>query len=108
MPYSITPPPKMPTSGMRDLTPRETMQRARAIACIRKKDPAQCGGQVYVSLFFDGTGNNMDWEEPGLGTTQMAAGNIAISLTCTRPGSMTRTMDSSPDICPMWAPFLRD
>ena len=80
MPYSITPPPKMPTSGMRDLTPRETMQRARAMACIRKKDPAQCGGQVYVSLFFDGTGNNMDWEEPGLGTTQMAAGkhsNIA-------------------------------
>jgi Fe-S cluster biosynthesis and repair protein YggX len=50
------------------------------MACIRKKDPAQCGGQVYVNLFFDGTGNNMDWQEPGLGTTQMAAGkhsNIA-------------------------------
>lgn len=80
MPYSITSPSKMPTNCVRDLTPRETMQRARAMACIRKKDPAQCGGQIYVSLFFDGTGNNMDWEEPGLGTTQMAAGkhsNIA-------------------------------
>ncbi len=79
MPY-ITPPAKMPNSGMRDLTPRETMQRMRAMACIRKKDPAQCGGQVYVNLFFDGTGNNMAWEEPGLGATQMEAGkhsNIA-------------------------------
>ncbi|MGO4417115.1 hypothetical protein AB4Z27_29565, partial [Cupriavidus sp. KB_39] len=36
-------------------------------------DPAQCQGQVFVSLFFDGTGNNKDWKEPGLGCTQAEA-----------------------------------
>lgn len=50
------------------------------MTCRRKVDPAQCGGQVYVNLFLDGTGNNKDWKEPGLEGTQMMAGkhsNIA-------------------------------
>ncbi len=43
------------------------------MACVYKRDPAQCQGQVFVSLFFDGTGNNKDWKEPGLGCTQAEA-----------------------------------
>jgi len=43
------------------------------MACVYKRDPAQCQGQVFVSLFFDGTGNNKDWNEPGLGCTQAEA-----------------------------------
>ena len=73
MTYDLTTPAPMPADGMRRLTPREAMQRARAMACIRDKDHAQCQGQVYVSLFFDGTGNNKDWNQPGLGMTQTAA-----------------------------------
>ncbi len=43
------------------------------MACVFKRDPARCQGQVFVSLFFDGTGNNKDWKEPGLGCTQAEA-----------------------------------
>ena len=67
MPYHLIAPSQMPPDGFRRLTLRELGQRAQAMACIRDKDPAQCQGQVYVSLFFDGTGNNMDWEDPELG-----------------------------------------
>ncbi|QRN54191.1 T6SS phospholipase effector Tle1-like catalytic domain-containing protein [Dyella caseinilytica] len=32
--------------------------------CIHAKETVECQGQVYVSLFFDGTGNNQNWIEP--------------------------------------------
>ncbi|GFZ98781.1 T6SS phospholipase effector Tle1-like catalytic domain-containing protein [Dyella caseinilytica] len=74
MPYTITIPAPMPADGFRKLTPRETMQRARALTCINSKESSECQGQVYASLFFDGTGNNKDWNEPGLNGTQTACG----------------------------------
>lgn len=43
------------------------MQRARAVACTLPKDNTPtCSGQLYVGLFFDGTGNNRteDYEKP--------------------------------------------
>ncbi|HEV2717198.1 MAG TPA: DUF2235 domain-containing protein [Terriglobales bacterium] len=52
-------PDPFPTDGLRELSPREAMQRVAALACTLPKDcePA-CTGQVNVGIFFDGTGNN--------------------------------------------------
>lgn len=37
------------------------MQRAKALACRLPKDnKPSCSGQVFVGIFFDGTGNNLD------------------------------------------------
>jgi len=47
------------TNGLRELSPREVMQRTAALACTLPKDNAPaCTGQVNVGIFFDGTGNN--------------------------------------------------
>lgn len=51
----------MPISGIRTLSPREVQLRAQAMACLRDQN-SKCQGQVYINLFFDGTGNNWDWE----------------------------------------------
>ena len=43
------------------------MQRARALACTLPEDNRPtCSGQVFVGIFFDGTGNNMkaDYDTP--------------------------------------------
>lgn len=58
-------PDPMPADGYRRLSPFEMMQRQRALTCIRNIASAQCQGQVYATLFFDGTQNNADWKEPG-------------------------------------------
>ncbi|WP_158545059.1 T6SS phospholipase effector Tle1-like catalytic domain-containing protein [Dyella monticola] len=76
----MTIPDPMPVDGYRKLTPLEMMQRQRALTCIRSKESAQCQGQVYATVFFDGTGNNMDWQEPGTSGKQQDLGkhsNIA-------------------------------
>lgn len=65
-------PSPMPESGTRCLSPREAQQRARAMACQRDPTSTQCQGQVYVNLFFDGTGNNREWHEPDTAGTQIA------------------------------------
>jgi hypothetical protein len=54
---------------MRKLSGREASQRAKAIACVRSQS-TQCQGQVYMGLFFDGTGNNDTWVEKGQSQTQ--------------------------------------
>jgi hypothetical protein len=56
---TISPQP-FPEDGARKLSPKENMQRANALACTMPQDnkPA-CSGQVFVGIFFDGTGNNM-------------------------------------------------
>ena len=62
---TISPAP-FPESGQRKLSAREAMQRAKAAACTVPKDnKPTCSGQVFVGLFFDGTGNNLvaDYEE---------------------------------------------
>lgn len=53
-----------PLDGKRKLTAREALQRAKAMKCVRSK-ASECQGQVYVALFFDGTGNNDRWVEEG-------------------------------------------
>ena len=58
-----------PLDGMRRLSGREASQRAKAIACVRSQS-TQCQGQVYMGLFFDGTGNNDTWIEKGQAQTQ--------------------------------------
>lgn len=63
---TISPAP-FPESAQRKLTARETLQRAKALACTAPKDNApSCSGQVFVGMFFDGTGNNLkkDYEAP--------------------------------------------
>ncbi|MCE1241380.1 MAG: hypothetical protein LWW83_15815, partial [Azonexaceae bacterium] len=55
---TISPAP-FPESGQRVLTPRETMQRVKALACtIPKDNKPSCSSQIFVGIFFDGTGNN--------------------------------------------------
>ncbi len=63
---TISPEP-FPELGQRKLSVREAMQRAKAAGCTVPKDnKPSCSGQVFVGLFFDGTGNNRiaDYEEP--------------------------------------------
>lgn len=57
----------MPSDGVRRLSPQAALQRARAMACVRDKHSTQCQGRVHVNIFFDGTGNNWDWEGPFIG-----------------------------------------
>jgi len=52
-------PDPFPADGIRPLSPRETMQRLKALSCTLPKDNTpRCSGQVHVGVFFDGTGNN--------------------------------------------------
>ncbi len=58
-----------PGKGLRPLSSKEIMQRAKALKCSTEKDSApSCSGQVNVGIFFDGTGNNMeaDYRKPAL------------------------------------------
>jgi len=56
-----------PLAGQRPLTLLEREQRAAAMACV---DPAirpgvsDCSQSLSISLFFDGTGNNLEADEP--------------------------------------------
>ncbi|MEO8154489.1 MAG: DUF2235 domain-containing protein [Rhizobacter sp.] len=56
-------------NGERKLNSKEAAQRAKAMKCVRSKS-SECQGQVYVGLFFDGTGNNDKWVEDGHTQTQ--------------------------------------
>lgn len=63
---TISPAP-FPEGGVRKLSYKETMQRAKAAACTVPQDNRPtCSGQVFVGIFFDGTGNNLklDYETP--------------------------------------------
>lgn len=56
---STTSPRPMPEGGLRPLSPREGMQRLRALSCTTANIGEQrCSGQVHIGVFFDGTGNN--------------------------------------------------
>ncbi|MBK1713178.1 T6SS phospholipase effector Tle1-like catalytic domain-containing protein [Rubrivivax gelatinosus] len=64
---TTTSPQAFPESGVRKLSTREQLQRAKALACtVSAERLPTCSGQVFVGLFFDGTGNNMraDYELP--------------------------------------------
>lgn len=45
--------------GARPLSSREQMQRSRALCGVSSPTPA-CTGNIFVGMFFDGTGNNED------------------------------------------------
>lgn len=48
-------------SSIRPLSPREVMQRAKAISAGKTQTGAlRCCGQINIGMFFDGTGNNED------------------------------------------------
>jgi len=56
---STVSPTPFPEGGYRQLSPRESLQRIKALACTQPADgKPRCSGQVHVGLFFDGTGNN--------------------------------------------------
>jgi hypothetical protein len=61
-----------PLDGKRKLSAKEAQQRAKAMSCIRSPHKTECQGQVYVGLFFDGTGNNEKWIQDGETQTQRA------------------------------------
>ncbi|KAA6125211.1 T6SS phospholipase effector Tle1-like catalytic domain-containing protein [Cupriavidus cauae] len=54
----------LPDGGVRRLSPQAALQRAQALACVRDKQSTTCQGRIHVTLFFDGTGNNWDWNGP--------------------------------------------
>jgi hypothetical protein len=50
-----------PPAGLRKLTSKEIVQRAKAMNCtLLNKGVPSCAAQLNVGIFFDGTGNNMD------------------------------------------------
>ncbi|MBK1616420.1 hypothetical protein CKO44_23545 [Rubrivivax gelatinosus] len=64
---TTTSPQPFPEGGVRRLSTKEQLQRAKALACTLPAERLPtCSGQVFVGLFFDGTGNNMraDYELP--------------------------------------------
>ena len=61
-----------PLDGKRKLSGPQAARRDKAMACVRSTKSTQCQGQVYVGLFFDGTGNNDQWVEDGRSQTQRA------------------------------------
>lgn len=57
---TISPHPIQET-GLRSLTPKEIIQRAKALNCgIAHAAKPSCIAQINVGIFFDGTGNNME------------------------------------------------
>lgn len=74
----------MPISGIRTLSPREVQLRAQAMACLRDQN-SKCQGQVYINLFFDGTGNNWDWEGTFIKGKNVARKRSALGMLCTNP-----------------------
>lgn len=64
---ATTSPAVIPPAGLRALSAKEQLQRSAALNCVAEGagKPA-CVGQVFVGVFFDGTGNNkkLDFDEP--------------------------------------------
>lgn len=48
-------------SRFRPLSAMETMQRVKALTAVKSKEEVmRCSGQVFIGMFFDGTGNNRE------------------------------------------------
>ncbi|OWY30661.1 T6SS phospholipase effector Tle1-like catalytic domain-containing protein [Herbaspirillum robiniae] len=62
----------VPLDGNRKFSAQEAAQRAKAMACLRSRGNTECKGQVFVGIFFDGTGNNSKWVEKGETQDQQA------------------------------------
>lgn len=60
-------PQPFPKTGLRKLSSKEVMQRAKSLNCtLKEKTSPSCTGQLHIGIFFDGTGNNMtaDYKKP--------------------------------------------
>lgn len=60
-------PQPFPATGLRKLSSKEIMQRAKAANCtLANKGQPSCTGQLNIGIFFDGTGNNLiaDYKTP--------------------------------------------
>lgn len=58
---TTTSPQPFPENGARQLSPKETLQRLKALAgSMPQNGRPTCSGQVFVGIFFDGTGNNLE------------------------------------------------
>ena len=56
---TVSPQP-FPANGLRKLSAKEIMQRAKASNCtLADKGKPSCTGQLNIGIFFDGTGNNL-------------------------------------------------
>lgn len=55
-------PAPFPTDGLRLLSPKEQLQRAQAMACLAQPATPSCQANLFIGLFFDGTGNNRDMD----------------------------------------------
>jgi hypothetical protein len=78
-------PTPFPESGIRKLSIRETLQRAKALACTLPKDAMPtCSGQVFVGIFFDGTGNSMEADYDKLPPEERKHTNV-VKLFLTHP-----------------------
>lgn len=56
-----------PEKGLRKLSSKEIIQRAKALNCtLTNKGQPSCTGQLHIGIFFDGTGNNFiaDYKNP--------------------------------------------
>jgi len=74
---TTTSPSPFPEAGRRKLSAKETMQRTKALACSLPKDNTpSCSGQVFVGIFFDGTGNNLDDDYKNLPVEQRKHSNV--------------------------------
>jgi hypothetical protein len=81
---STTSPSPFATDGARKLSPRETMQRLKAISCTlpQKNAPTSCSGQVHVGIFFDGTGNNLKLDFDDLPPEKRKHSNVVKLFQC--------------------------
>lgn len=74
---STVSPTPFPEGGYRQLSPRESLQRIKALACTLPADgKPRCSGQVHVGMFFDGTGNNKQLDYDSLPPEKRKHSNV--------------------------------
>jgi hypothetical protein len=70
-------PQPFPANGLRKLTSKEVMQRAKAMNCtLTQKGAPSCTGQLNIGIFFDGTGNNKDIDYKNLKPSERKHSNV--------------------------------
>ena len=73
---TISPHP-FPTNGIRTLSRADYLIRQKALQCALPKDNApSCSGQVFVGIFFDGTGNNLHYDYDVLAPEKRKHSNV--------------------------------
>jgi hypothetical protein len=73
---TISPNP-FPTNGIRTLGRADYLIRQKAMQCALPKDNTpSCAGQVFVGIFFDGTGNNLHYDYEMLPADKRKHSNI--------------------------------